>query len=275
MEYGWDRAIVTGAAGFIGRRMVRFLRNQGIETLGADRAATPDQGVPVDAVVDLAVQGALAPYLEKGMAIFHLAGSANVRASVRTPIPDFRENVIPTLHVLEAARRAACPVLFPSSGSVYDANAKLPFRERSPTRPSSPYGAAKAAGEAYCFAYHHSYGADVRVARLFSVFGPGMGHFAIRDFCERLQDRPDTLMIRGDGRQTRDYLYVEDAVRALYRILRGGGARRGVQCGRGTRAHHFVRRRSCRYRHGSAGGHGAGGRGAVRFGALPHGGEYG
>nr|VFJ56850.1 MAG: dTDP-glucose 4,6-dehydratase/UDP-glucose 4-epimerase [Candidatus Kentron sp. FM]VFJ57180.1 MAG: dTDP-glucose 4,6-dehydratase/UDP-glucose 4-epimerase [Candidatus Kentron sp. FM]VFK17583.1 MAG: dTDP-glucose 4,6-dehydratase/UDP-glucose 4-epimerase [Candidatus Kentron sp. FM] len=240
MEHGWDRAIVTGAAGFIGRHMVRFLRNQGIETLGVDRAATsvhtlaahtsaytsargvPVDAPPVDAVVDLAVQGALAPYLERGTAIFHLAGSANVGASVRTPIPDFRENVFPTLHVLEAARQGACPVLFSSSGSVYDAEAKLPFRERSPIRPSSPYGAAKAAGEAYCFAYYRSYGVDARVARLFSVFGPGMGHFAIRDFCERLQDRPDTLTIRGDGGQTRDYLYVEDAVRALYRVLRGG-----------------------------------------------------
>lgn len=218
----WSRAVVTGAGGFIGQHMVRYLRQQGVETLAVDRCAGPDKG-PVDRVLDLSEPGVLDRFLAADVAVFHLAGSADVRASVAVPWDDFQDNVVTSLQVLESVRKARCPMLFPSSGSVYDTQAPLPFHETSPLRPSSPYGAAKLAVEAYCSAYHRTYGVDVRIARMFSVFGPGMRRFAIHDFFHRLRDNPQQLVIGGDGGQSRDYLFVEDAVRALYWILREGG----------------------------------------------------
>lgn len=217
----WKRAIVTGAGGFIGQHMTRYLRQQGVETLAVDRSVDAKKG-PVDQVLDLAVPEVLDTYLDKDVAVFHLAGSADVRASVTTPALDFQDNVLPTLHVLESVRRTGAAVLLPSTGSVYDPQASMPLTETSPIRPSSPYAAAKLAGEAYCFAYHRSYGLDVRIARMFSIYGPGMRRFAIHDFFKRLRDDPKTLVIRGDGGQTRDYLYIDDTVAALYRLMRNG-----------------------------------------------------
>jgi nucleoside-diphosphate-sugar epimerase len=172
--------------------------------------------------LDLAVPEVLDAYLGKDVAVFHLAGSADVRGSVTSPSRDFQDNVLPTLHVLESARRHGAAVLLPSTGSVCDPQACMPLTETSPVRPSSPYAAAKLAVEAYGFAYHRSYGLDVRIARMFSIYGPGMRRFAIHDFFKRLRDDPTALVIRGDGGQTRDYLYIDDTVAALYRLMRNG-----------------------------------------------------
>lgn len=212
---------MTGAGGFIGQHMTRYLRQQGVETLAVDRSVGAGKG-PVDAILDLAEPEALDGYLGSDVAVFHLAGSADVRASVSTPALDFQDNVLPALHVLESARKAGAAVLLPSTGSVYDPAAPMPLTEASPMRPSSPYAAAKIAGEAYCYAYHRSYGLDVRIARMFSIYGPGMRRFAIYDFFQRLRDDPTALVIRGDGGQTRDYLYIDETVRALYLIMRSG-----------------------------------------------------
>jgi nucleoside-diphosphate-sugar epimerase len=217
----WNRAIVTGAGGFIGQHMTRHLRKQGVETLAVDRCLNANKG-PVEQILDLAVPEVLDAYLGKDVAVFHLAGSADVRGSATTPSRDFQDNVLATLHVLESACRHGAAALLPSTGSVCGPQAFMPLTETSPVRPSSPYAAAKLAVEAYGFAYHRSYGLDVRIARMFSIYGPGMRRFAIHDFFKRLRDDPTALVIRGDGGQTRDYLYIEDTVAALYRLMRNG-----------------------------------------------------
>jgi UDP-glucose 4-epimerase len=91
----------------------------------------------------------------------------------------------------------------------------MPLGEDTPTKASSPYGAAKAAAENYCFAYADSYGLDVTVLRLFNVYGPLMTKYVIHDFVRKLQRDSDRLVILGDGNQVRDYLYVDDAVDAF------------------------------------------------------------
>lgn len=217
---GWTRAVVTGAGGFLGQHLVPFLREAGHHVVGIGRGGADT----IDVAADLVLPGTLAPYLDGETAIFHLAGAADVRGSVIDPVSDFGENLVVSLNVLESARKARSPLVFPSTGSVYDPGGGLPFTEENALRPSSPYAAAKVAVEAYCWAYAQSYGLDVRVARLFSVFGPGMRRFAIHDFYHRMQRNPQEVMIRGDGLQTRDYLYVEDAVRGLYWVMKHGQA---------------------------------------------------
>jgi len=211
--------VVTGAAGFIGSHLVRALERQGVDVAALDRA--PQGGRHI--AVHLSRPGALDRFLDDATAVFHMAGSADVPRSVVEPVTDFRDNVTAMIEVLEAARRKGCAVLvLPSTGSVYDTNLPPPYAETAPTRPSSPYGAAKLACEAYCIAYARSYGIPTRIARLFSVYGPGMRRFAIHDFHRRLRETPSRLVLRGDGGQTRDYLYVEDAAEALIRIAASG-----------------------------------------------------
>jgi UDP-glucose 4-epimerase len=178
----------------------------------------------VDEVVDLRSLGALDRFLDGATALFHLAGVADVGKSIADPLADFEANVLTSVHALEAARRAKSLFVFPSSASVYDGAGPMPCRETSALGPRSPYGAGKLAVEGYCRVYHLAYGLDARVARLFSVYGPGMRRFAIHDFVERLERAPNELVIRGDGGQTRDLIYAEDAVRALLLIAEKGRA---------------------------------------------------
>lgn len=215
------KAVVTGASGFIGQALVAHLRSHGWQVLAADRKVFPDAAQPAISV-DVAQPGALARVVDASTTIFHLAASADVAASVANPRQDFENTFRGVFEVLEAARHAKCRVVFPSTASIFDASNDLPLAERGFARPSSPYAAGKLGGEAYCHAYHRCYGLDVRIARLFSVYGPGMYRFAIHDIIRKIERNADEVAILGDGTQVRDYLYIDDAVRGLVFIATDG-----------------------------------------------------
>jgi UDP-glucose 4-epimerase len=219
MTRRFSQVIVTGAAGFIGQALVRHLMAAGERVLGVDRHPS---AVEPSLRIDLSTSGALLEYVEEGATIFHMAASADVAASVRDPRYDLTNTFAPLFEVLESARHRRARVIFPSTASVFDMAQPLPLAERTPQRPVSPYGAAKVAGEAYCSAYWRSYGTDVRVARLFSVYGIGMRRFAIHDLIRKIQRDPTTLEVLGDGTQVRDYLYIDDAVRGLVAVAERG-----------------------------------------------------
>jgi UDP-glucose 4-epimerase len=212
--------VVTGAAGFIGQALVAHLQALGGDVLGIDRH--PCAGPARSAQVDLSTQGALADHVPDGATIFHLAASADVAASVRDPRHDLTNTFAPLFEVLETARHRGCRVIFPSTASVFDPGQSLPLAETAAQRPTSPYGAAKLAGEAYCIAYHRSYGTDTRIARLFSVYGPRMRRLAIHDLIAKIHRNPAELELLGDGTQVRDYLYIDDAVRGLVAVATQG-----------------------------------------------------
>ncbi len=219
-SFDWSHAVVTGATGFIGSHMVRALKLQGISVIAVDHWDGSGNDIMQR---DLSVPGSLDEFLNPQTALFHFAGSADVQRSVENPLEDFHANTVTTLGLLEACRQNGIAVaVLPSSGSVYDHLEYGPYGEHSATRPSSPYAAAKLACEAYFVAYSRSYNINTRIARLFSVYGPGMRRFAIFDFYRRLIQCPQKLILRGDGKQTRDYIYVEDAVRALLLLATQG-----------------------------------------------------
>ena len=212
-------AIVTGAAGFIGQRLVAHLLDAGWEVVAVD--LRPSDGVE-SLVLDVTVPGALTPLLDGEATVFHLAASADIRASVEDPRADFEVNVAGLFEVLESARHRQSRVIFLSTASIYDSDNPLPLKERDCPRPRSPYAAGKLAGEGYCSAYHRCYGMDVRVARLFNAYGAGMTRFVIHDLIRKIQRDPHTLSILGDALQVRDFLHVDDAARALVLIAERG-----------------------------------------------------
>ena len=219
-----QRAIVTGALGFIGRPLVDELIAQGIDTIAVDILPDPGQHMCDYVATDVSVPGALESFLSQDTVIYHLAARANVARSVEDPQGDFTNTLYGLFSILESAREYGCQVIFPSTASIFDPSNALPLRERSYSRPSSPYGAAKLAGEAYCSAYHRSYGLNVKIARMFNVYGPGMRRFIIHDVVRKIQQNPVELEILGDGSQIRDYLYIQDAVRGLIHIAQHGRA---------------------------------------------------
>lgn len=235
--------MVTGADGFIGSVLVRRLRESGmvVTALAGPGGAS---AVHCDACVDLTQGGALLPWLDSKTLVFHLAGSADVRHSMDNPADDFRANVFSTLLVLESIRRVGAALVYCSSAAVYDDTAALPWKEDSALSARSPYGAGKIAAEAYCRTYARVFDLDVRIGRIFSVYGEGMRRHAIRDFVERLAMDRKKLVVRGSGRQQRDYLHVDDVAAALICIATSGspGAAYNIGAGVGVPIAELARR---------------------------------
>jgi UDP-glucuronate 4-epimerase len=224
------RALVTGCAGFIGSHLSESLLSSGTEVVGVDcfndnygrpvKLANLDRVNEWDAFdfvpLDLA-RGDLDDIVEEVDVIFHLAAEPGVRSSWGTRFATFeRNNVLATQHLLEAARKTP-ELLFvnASSSSVYGHAEQYPTSEETLPRPFSPYGVTKLAAEHLCSLYAENVGLRVISLRLFSVFGPRQRpDMAFTRFCFAALTGQQ-ITIYGDGRQVRDFTYVEDVVAAL------------------------------------------------------------
>ena len=220
------RALVTGGAGFIGSHVADVLLANGFDVTIIDNLAsgTRDQ-VPARATfheLDITDEGAAELVRESGFdVICHLAAQIDVRKSVADPAFDARVNIGGTLNLLEAMRQAgkrSTRFVFSSTGgAVYGDLVLPPSPEESPKDPQSPYGTAKLSVEYYLGYYARVHGLETVSLRYANVYGPRQdphgeaGVVAI--FCNRLLDGTP-LTIFGDGRQTRDYVYVADVARA-------------------------------------------------------------
>ena len=224
------RAVVTGGAGFIGSHVVDALVGRGDDVWVVDdlsngkRENVPEAAHLVVADIREPLDDVFAE--AQPQACFHLAAQADVRVSVERPDFDAAVNVTGTIRVLEAARAHDAQVVFSSTGGAMYGECDRPAPETKPPQPLAPYGASKLAGEEYLSMYNRLYGTAHVSLRYGNVFGPRQdphgeaGVVAI--FLGRLAAR-ETPRIFGDGRQTRDYVYVGDVVRATL----AGAERRG------------------------------------------------
>ena len=216
------RAIVTGGAGFIGSQVTDALLACGDEVHVLDSLATGSRdNVPDGATLHVQdVREDLAPLFDeiRPDAVFHLAAQADVGTSVEKPDLDAEVNVVGTVRVLEAARRANAPVVFTSTGGAIYGECERPAREDDPRLPLSPYGTSKLAGEEYLATWNRLHGTRNVTCRLGNVYGPrqlpSLEGGVIAIFLDRLRDGRPT-QIFGDGGQTRDFVYVGDVARAL------------------------------------------------------------
>jgi UDP-glucose 4-epimerase len=225
--------LVTGGAGFIGSHMAARHLADGHGVVVVDNLSTGRrEKVPPGArfiEADVA-EGDLEPLLrgERIDAVSHHAAQIDVRHSVSDPVDDARSNVVGSLKLLEACRRAGVRrVLFASTGGALygEPEGGRPAREDHPTNPVSPYGCAKLSIEKYLHYYRVIHEFEVAVLRYANVYGPGqngMGEAGVvAIFAEAILGgrRPK---IRGDGEQTRDYVFVGDVVETAARALAGG-----------------------------------------------------
>jgi UDP-glucose 4-epimerase len=219
------RILVTGGAGFIGSHLTDALLAKGDEVwvmddLSTGRASRLHEKVLLfeHSVMHAKELAALVEDVRPEL-ICHLAAQIDVRTSVEFPADDARVNVIGTINVLEAARRADARVLFCSSGgALYGQDAPIPSPESVPPMPESPYGTAKYCAEQYVGLYNRLHGTCHAVLRLANVYGPRQrpsGEAAVVPrFCSRAL-RGQRPIIFGDGRQTRDFVYISDVVGAF------------------------------------------------------------
>jgi UDP-glucose 4-epimerase len=226
-------SIVTGGAGFIGSHVVDALLARGDSVTVIDDLSTGEaRRVAREAALrelDIVDLPALAAIFEqvKPSAVFHLAAQASVVASVEDPQRDCEVNVKGTLNVLEAAGRSGAPVVFTSTGgALYGDGAPMPTSEERIPAPLSPYGASKWAAEAYVKTWSLSSGITHAICRLGNVYGPRQNPHGeagvVAIFSDHLYAGTAPTLY-GYGKPSRDYVHVEDVVRALLAAVGKGG----------------------------------------------------
>jgi UDP-glucose 4-epimerase len=242
------RTLVTGAAGFIGSTLVDRLLADGHSVIGVDNLSSgrsenlgpAERNVDFDFVkadvVDTDLIGLLADVRPE--VVFHLAAQISVRHSVDDPPFDATVNVVGTVRLAEAARRAEVRkvVHTSSGGSIYGVPPVYPTSEEVPTDPASPYAAGKVAGEIYLNTFRNLYGLECSHIAPANVYGPRQdphGEAGVVAIFSRslLAGRPTKIF--GDGTDTRDYVFVEDVVDAFVKASgeAGGGQRFNVGTG--------------------------------------------
>lgn len=218
------KTLVTGGAGFIGSNLVKSLLADGHDVVVLDNllsgyksnlAPFPDvRFIHGDTRDEVAVANAM-----KGVkVVFHLAASVGNKRSIDHPLMDAEINVIGTLKVLEAARKAGVrKIVASSSAGIFGELKTLPIKEDHQIEPDTPYGSTKLCMEKECLAYAKLYDLDAVCLRYFNVYGPNQRFDAYGNVIpifafKMLQNEP--LTIFGDGDQTRDFINVRDVVQA-------------------------------------------------------------
>lgn len=237
------RTLVTGGAGFIGSTLVDRLLAEGHEVDVVDDLSTGNLANLADARGDRGDRSrrfsfhrldirspAITELMEmrKPEVVFHLAAQADVRVSVANPAFDAEVNVIGSLNVFQGAVAAkARKVVFAGSGgTLYGTPAEIPVKEGHPQRPESPYGVSKKAAGDYLFYYREIHGLEYTVCALANVYGPRQdphGEAGVVSIFAGLLLGKERPTIFGDGRQTRDFVFVDDVVDSFVRAADKGG----------------------------------------------------
>ena len=219
------KALVTGCAGFIGSHLVDKLLEQGYEVIGIDCFTDYYSREIKEANISNALNNKNFEFIEEDILnlnkypdvdyVFHLAAQAGVRASWGKSFEIYtRNNVEATQRLLEFYKdREIKKFVYASSSSVYG-DAELPMKEDSLLKPVSPYGVTKLAGENLCYLYWKNYEVPTVSLRYFTVYGPRQRpDMATHKFVKTIF-KGDEITVFGDGTQTRDFTYVDDAVEA-------------------------------------------------------------
>ena len=218
--------LVTGGAGFVGSHLVHELVRRGERVRVLDDFSTGRRENLQDVLDQIElVEGSLLNRDDVERAvnevtfILHQGARPSVPRSIEDPIGTHEANVTGTLNLLVAARQGGVSrIVYASSSSIYGGTQALPKEERMQPEPRSPYAVSKLAGELYCRLFHTAYGLETLSLRYFNVFGPRQdptSEYAavIPKFITcMLKGRPPTIF--GDGKQSRDFTYVQDVVEA-------------------------------------------------------------
>ena len=227
--------LVTGGAGFIGSNLVDGLLSQGYRVRVLDNLSTGKKDnlakawSEIDFLKgDLRCEKDIQKAVRKVSYVFHMGAIANVPQSVEQPFVTHEVNVTGTFRLLQASREAGVKrFVFTSSSSIYGETNKFPTTEEDLPRPESPYAASKIMGEYYCRNFSTLYGLETVMLRYFNVFGPRQNpksRYAcvipifLKCFLEKVP-----VQVHWDGKQSRDFVYVNDVVAANLLAMKKGG----------------------------------------------------
>lgn len=214
------KVLVTGASGFIGNRAAFYFLNKGYETVGWNRSESYNH-FPITKI-NMTDENEMVTKLEeiKPDIIIHCAGSADIGKSVADPVMDYHGNVTITHNLLFALHKLGLSktrFVFLSSAGVYGNPIALPVTEDMPLNPLSPYAVHKVMCEDLCKYFINNYGMNIKIARIFSAYGVGLRKQIFWDMFQK-QLHTGRLDMFGTGKESRDYIHVDDVVQALYLI---------------------------------------------------------
>jgi len=223
----WENrnVLITGYEGFLGSNLTKRLISYGVDVVGLDIEVRRRRTILTenDYKKIVIVKGSVANYklLKEIIArykieiVFHLAAEAIVGKCLKNPLRTFSSNIRGTWNILESCRNLGTvrAIVIASSDKAYGSHTKLPYKENAPLSGANPYDASKSCADLIAYTYYHTYEVPVAVTRCGNIFGPGDFNFsrivpdAIRSIIQN-----KTLVIRSDGKFTRDYVYVDDIV---------------------------------------------------------------
>ena len=217
--------LISGYEGFLGSNLMKRLISYGVDVVGLDIKIRRRRTILTenDYKKIVVVKGSVANYkLLKGIIarykvqiVFHLAAEAIVEKCLKNPLRTFSSNIRGTWNILELCRslETVKAIVIASSDKAYGSHTKLPYKENTPLSGAHPYDASKSCADLIAYAYYHTYGVPVAVTRCGNIFGPGDFNFSriIPDAISSIIQNK-TLVIRSDGKFTRDYVYVDDIV---------------------------------------------------------------
>jgi len=231
-----QKALVTGAAGFIGSNLVDRLLSEKVEVVGLDDLSTGQEEFLSSTRSDTHFQfvrgdtrdaDVLAKTMRGADTVFHFAANADVRFGLNHPEKDLEQNTLATFKVLEAMRAAGVrKIVFASTGSIYGEAGEIPTPEEAafPIQ-TSLYGASKLAAEGLIEAYCEGFQFEGYIFRFVSVLGERYTHGHVIDFYKQLTEHPDYLQVLGNGAQKKSYLHVQDCLDAILHVVDQGTAR--------------------------------------------------
>jgi UDP-glucose 4-epimerase len=225
-----ERVFVTGAAGFIGSNLVDRLLLAGKSVVGWDNLSTGNEKFLLSARNnerfefirgDNLNQAALRQAMYGCDFVFHLAANADVRFGTEHPSRDLEQNTIATFNALEAMRANHIRrIAFASTGSIYGEPSVFPTPESCPFPvQTSLYGASKLAGEGLIQAYCTGFGLQGYIFRFVSILGERYSHGHVFDFYHKILSNPRQIEVLGNGKQRKSYLYVQDCIDAMFRVI--------------------------------------------------------
>lgn len=237
------KVLVTGGAGFIGSHLVEHLLQNNeviiIDNFSMGKRKNLPKGRPRLKVFDGSILDENIGFLFKGVdTVFHLAALTRPRYSIDYPVETNRVNVEGTVKVLKhCLDNEVKKVIFISSASVYGDQKVLPFSETAVPNPKSPYALTKLIGESYCRLFGKLYGLKFNIVRPFNVYGTrqsikGGYAAAVPNFIETLKKR-GTPFITGDGKQVRDFVYIDDVVKLMIAVSKSNAYREVFNAGSG------------------------------------------
>lgn len=239
------KSVVTGGAGFIGSNIAALLRDHGhdvvvVDSLLSGYRRNVDNVAGVHFIeCDIRDAASMDVALVGADFVFHLAAAVGNKRSIDDPHLDADINVVGTVTVMEAARKAGVKsVVVSSSAGIFGELKMLPIAEDHPVDPDTPYGASKLFKEKFALSYAKLYDIEVVALRYFNVYGRNQRFDAygnvIPIFAYRML-RGEPLTVFGDGKQTRDFVNVEDVAQANLRAAMAGGVSGAFNIGSGTR----------------------------------------